>query len=251
MKHGFDFPANSPNDGASFSQAPHTVQRVGSSSTGFTQVHVSGLPADCEDDAVEAKLRQVLQDAHGRTATLEAKRGVSADGEVTPREADSATTEAEAERQKSASHCEDDVFVSCAVVRNKDTLACKGYCFLAFNTSAQAEAAVQTLNGGVEVAGAQVQAQLSIPKAAKLKPDPAKTKQVELNDLRLRRKRYTGVSKHASYGHEGCSSGRVEGGGNTKTRNSAGRLQGVAGTRDGRPVHDDASKCSSRSGFTA
>lgn len=256
VKHGFDIPATAPailDSKTSFAKAHEEAKQI-SSSTGFTQVHVSGLPTDCEDDAVEAKLRHVLVDARRRAAAVQEVEPEANVDNVPDSVADVEAMPAETEAEGASSLDFADAFVSCAVVRNKDTLACKGYCFLAFTSLAQAEAAVQTLNegvgAGVEVCGAQVEAQLSVPKAAKLKPEPAKAPPKQ-RDLRIGRKRYPAVSKHAQYGHENVSSGRDSGGGNTKTRNSAGRLQGVAGTRDGRPVDDDASKCSTRSGFSA
>ncbi|CAE8686665.1 unnamed protein product, partial [Polarella glacialis] len=264
--HSMDVPSSSHPMGALLNISTSYEEEAKRLAT--TKVHVSGLPADCEDDAVEAKLRQVLQDCVRRAAAAEAEFAASAnqvadsvaDVEVLPEEADSATkaeaeaeVEAEADADMITESPDDDaeVFVSCAVVRNKDTLVCKGYCFLAFTSLVQAEEAVEFLNGGVEVAGVQVSAQLSFPKAAKTKQEKVVPQEEELHDLRLRRKRYQGTGKHAQYGHEAASSGTVEGGGNTKTRNSIGRLQGIAGTRDGRPVLLDDSKCSSRSGFRA
>lgn len=98
-------------------------------------------------------------------------------------------------------------FLTCTVLRNKETGACKGYCFLAFSSRSAAEAAMHTLNAGVEVAGAKVKAQISQPKERQAKPKDAGE---DLHDLRLRRQRYQPPSKHAIRGHATCSDKSVK-----------------------------------------
>lgn len=239
-------------------------------SAGFTQVHVSGLPEDCDDDAVEERLTRILLEyrmlvsegdaAHPADAAdaADAAAAAPAEGERDNAVEDASETlqalHAEVAVTAEVPHAQHDAtisasfdvaFVSCSVVRNKQTLACKGYCFLGFASREEALAAVECLNRGVEVAGCQVRAQLSAPKVGK-KPE---NEEEHISDLRLRRKRYGGISKHAGHGHQSASSGRNSAGENTKTRNASGRLQVAAGTRDGRVVKTDDSKCSSRSGI--
>jgi len=257
-------------------------------SAGFTQVHVSGLPPDCEDDAVEAKIRQVLSDSCQRSeeiaaaaaAAAEAQRDTGAeDGDASaPPEAsptpsgpgaedgdassppEASPTPSEPEWAIDSGEAPNDVgsnfraallTMTCSVVRNKDTLECKGYCFVGFETLLAAEEAVWILNEhGVEVAGGEVKAQLSQPKDAKIK-QPKTKPEPELHDLRIRRQRYAAISKRAMYGHLTQSSGNDEGGTANLKRNQAGRISGVAGTRTGKLAEYEDSKCSSRSGFTA
>jgi len=237
-------------------------------SAGFTQVHVSGLPPDCEDDAVEAKVRQVLSDSCQRSeeiaaaaaAAAEAQRDTGAeDGDAsappeaspTPSEPEWAIDSGEAPKDVGSNFRAALLTMTCSVVRNKDTLECKGYCFVGFETLLAAEEAVWILNEhGVEVAGGEVKAQLSQPKDAKIK-QPKTKPEPELHDLRIRRQRYAAISKRAMYGHLTQSSGNDEGGAANLKRNQAGRISGVAGTRTGKLAEYEDSKCSSRSGFRA
>jgi len=276
--HGVSLP-ESPESLAILDEGAHmreqnsqSVSQEQAPSIGFTQVHVSGLPADCDDETVETKLRQALLDSRRRRAAAAADEATKVVGtcEVAEPEACDAAAEegkdlstgtgsmlATADAAAEAGEASDDladagegIFISCAVVRHKDTLACKGYCFLSFKTLPDAEEAVQCLNEGVEVAGMEVKAQLSQPKASKTKQPKAQAEQ-ELHDLRIGRRRYQCVSKRAQYGHLTVSSGRDEGGSATLRRNAHGRISGVAGTRGGKEVQFDDSKCSSRSGFRA
>lgn len=89
-------------------------------------------------------------------------------------------------------------FVSCVVVRNKDTFECKGYCFLTFLTGDEALASMKQLNAGVQVAGCVLQAQLSKPKERKA---PQVDPREHLSNLNIRRARYPAVGKRAQYGH--------------------------------------------------
>jgi len=131
-------------------------------------------------------------------------------------------------------------FISCTVVRNKDTGACKGYCFLGFTLKEVATEAMEILNQGVEVAGRPVMAQVSQPKERH-----AQKKEEELGDMRLRRQRFegSGCSKKKFLGHFSCSD---------KTKTVATRTGAVAeivGTRGKVNMHlfDDL-KPSSRHG---
>eukprot|EP00929_Paragymnodinium_shiwhaense_P046688 TRINITY_DN23759_c0_g1_i1.p1 TRINITY_DN23759_c0_g1~~TRINITY_DN23759_c0_g1_i1.p1 ORF type:complete len:308 (+),score=112.97 TRINITY_DN23759_c0_g1_i1:51-974(+) len=261
---------------------------------GFLQVHVSGLPADCEDAEVETQLRQVIagtrrpcqrspatqpeaaaeeaapaeppeeasakddtsssavaaasaeaaaaataaagsaqmaesktcgEDAQGEEEAADAEQKEEADASAAP----DAEVEAPAgnEDEVEAELREAAAFVSCVVVRHKDTAECKGYCFLTFLTGEEAEAAIVLLNaeGGVEILGQPVQAQLSVPKDRK-----KQTKEEELNDLRCRRQRYQAVGKKAQHGHfcNGAGPGR----------NEAGRVTGITGTRGGNQLKE-------------
>jgi len=70
---------------------------------------------------------------------------------------------------------ETSALISVAVVRDKKTGCCKGFCFVDFVSVVDAEAAVALLNvEGVRVAGCPVQAQLSKPKGDRrlVAPDP-------------------------------------------------------------------------------
>eukprot|EP00928_Gymnodinium_smaydae_P072771 TRINITY_DN56071_c1_g1_i1.p1 TRINITY_DN56071_c1_g1~~TRINITY_DN56071_c1_g1_i1.p1 ORF type:complete len:325 (+),score=93.88 TRINITY_DN56071_c1_g1_i1:76-1050(+) len=312
---------------------------------GFTQVHVSGLPADCEDAVVEAALRRVVVAATRRRsagfpATEDASREVAesapADGvlagddaagaasaevtesapgaskvaeieasEVVPEQAEALAEDAakedstveespagaeepvpQAAEGESAARREDAVpaadavgqadqtgvagttsrsvdgegenvfdddalaeaFVSCVVVRQKDTGACKGYCFLTFASGSEADAALPVLDGA-EFQGVQLQAQPSRPKERHARPsDPVE----QLNDLRCRRQRYQAVSKRAQYGHLSVSgqtrSDKTLDGGHA-ARNEKGRLTGVSGTRGGKTKVLDEKSCKRNSGF--
>lgn len=178
---------------------------------GYVQVHVSGLPPECGEDAeVEAALQRALSDLSPSSVAADDREAVHA------------------------------AFLSCAVVRSKDTGECKGYCFLTFEVAAQAEAAIRVLNAGVEVAGAEVRAQLSRPKERHTKTvRPAE----DLHDLRIHRQRYAGASKKKQHGHLSCSNKS-----STVTR-WTGEINAAAGTRGGKPLVLDDSKSSSRSGF--
>merc|ERR1712151_955971 len=92
-------------------------------------------------------------------------------------------------------------FLSCVVVRNKDTGACKGYCFLTFSSECEAAEAVVALSSDVEVAGCIVQVQPSRPKPKSVKEGPKE----DLHDLRIRRQRFQPVSLQAQRGHATCS----------------------------------------------
>jgi len=264
-RHGVDFAEEMPmlaDQAIEYYNGRETGPKL-PQSTGFTQVHVSGLPEECDDDEVADKLRYVLEtkrrqhleevalqaDTLGETADdvdVDGSEAVDKDP-TTELEAatESATTELEAATDSEI--CTDtpdeivplEVFATCTVVRNKDTLVCKGYCFLAFATLAEAKAAVNFLNDGVEVVGCAIKAQLSQPKDFKLKHVPVAAKGPELSDLRCRRKCYEGVGKKAAYGHFAQSTGTDEGGGRTQTRNSIGRINsGVGGTRNGGDGYD-------------
>jgi len=221
----------SPYKGSSgtVSRAPMDLQ--------LTQVHVSGLPVDCDDAEVEAALRRALvtrpvnEDARLAAAVAALRVAEAAEG---PTQEDDGELRA------------DEAFISCAVVRQKDSLQCKGYCFLTFENQARAEEAILTLNAGVEVAGSAVVAQLSQPKQRHGKPKDAVARGGQGDhDLRLRRKRYQPASKHAIYGHATCSDKS-----STVVR-TTGRVNYVGGTRGGKALILDDGRCSSRSGFVA
>jgi hypothetical protein len=131
-------------------------------------------------------------------------------------------------------------FVSCAVVRSKDTLECKGYCFLTFENLAKAEAALELLNAEVpvNVCGREVQAQLSRPKERR--GGASAQKEEHMSDLRLRRALYQAVSKKAQYGHFDATAQKLadEAKGGSCARNSAGRKVGITGTRGGYQLKD-------------
>lgn len=298
--------------------------------TGFTHLHVSGLPPDCDDAAVEAELRCALckekrkkQDADAsppvnireadHSAEKEAAVGESASEEHQrlekaavvegmPLEKDAAkdqheavadATEEPAEVVKPATlHSQaseeavctvaadaalvsalaactldadrireeavvaeqeeeleetEDPFTTCTVVRNKDTNACKGYCFLGFKTFVDAEKAMHILNAGVTVADSQIKAQISQPKERHAK---AKDPTEDIGDLRLRRQRFqaNGASKKKKMGHVTCSdkTARIV----TSGRQHAGQINAVSGTRGGKIYSEDL-KMSSRSGFAS
>mmetsp|Transcript_95933 Transcript_95933/g.213507 ORF Transcript_95933/g.213507 Transcript_95933/m.213507 type:complete len:173 (-) Transcript_95933:112-630(-) len=131
-------------------------------SSGYAQVHVSGLDADCDDAEVDATLRRIIAGT---------RQGLSENGVA-----------AEVESEIAGELKEAAAFISCAVVRNKNTGNCKGYCFVAFASSAEAEAAIALLNvEGTEVAGSRVTAQLSMAKA---RPVKARNPAEELEDIR-------------------------------------------------------------------
>lgn len=230
----------------------------------FLQVHVSGLPLVCSDEEVEGTLRRVV--AGVPVATPQSVAGVS---EVGPDGSREPTADAQVADQAAVAEAgvvapeapetpvlddggveeslavdEDELkvlaaFVSCVVVRNKDTQECKGYCFLTFETAEQAEAAIAVLNAGVEIAGERVSAQLSKPKERHAKPkDPSQ----EIGDLRLRRARYQCVGKKAQYGHYDPECGQKKVNHDRPERNSAGRENVIAGTRGGKPLVLDEGK---------
>jgi len=265
-------------------------------SSGFRHLHVSGLPAECEDAEVEAALRSALlrpnrpagkeaspaeepasDGAEAPAGGDESKAADATDAsqptekaEVAEARADDAsapndsTSEAkasggyvaedppaaqtetapdaaeEAAEASAEEEEEEDPFVTCTVVRNKDTGACKGYCFLGFPSLADAEKAKEVINKGTIVAGSQVTAEVSQPKERHAKPkDPDEI----ATDLRLRRCRYNMGSKKKRHGHVTCSD---------KSKNIAtktGAINALVGTRgEKQPVFDDA-KVSSKSGF--
>mmetsp|Transcript_3531 Transcript_3531/g.9486 ORF Transcript_3531/g.9486 Transcript_3531/m.9486 type:complete len:499 (+) Transcript_3531:140-1636(+) len=140
-----------------------------------------------------------------------------------------------------------EAFVTCNVVRSKDTWECKGYCFLMFDDPFKAEEAILLLNAGVDFAGEWLEAQLSQPKQrhGKNKEAVQLAKERNEHDLRLRRQRYHGVSKHASMGHTTCSDSKATITGRT------GKVNGIGGTRGGKPLVLDDGRLSSRSGFVA
>jgi RNA recognition motif-containing protein len=148
---------------------------------------------------------------------------------------DQEVTEGEAERANVESP-----FVNCTVVRNKDTNSCKGYCFLSFESLVAAQRAMEVLNTGVTIAGAQIQAQISQPKERHAKP---KDQTENITDLRLRRQRYQCASTKKIRGHVSCSDTKAT------IATKTGRVNAVGGTRGGtQQVFEDA-KMSSRSGF--
>lgn len=262
---------------------PSCVKPEEPPSTGFTLVHVSGLPADCEDDAVESKLRYALLDGRRRqqqaaeaAVAVAAAAAPASDKSAAPAPSaleklaalaeDVAAEEdrpkvaeepCEAEGDEAANElpkveAEENPFEVCAVVRDKDNLGiCKGYCFLSFKFLSEAEAAVPLLNEAVEVAGCVIKAQLSKPKGLKVKPPPKSSKPApEQHDLRIHRRRFKAVGTKASHGHV-SSSGHNEDGSQNVTRNDRGRINDVCGTRTGKMPTTDETKMSSRSGFNA
>lgn len=200
----------------------------------FVQVHVSGLPHVCSDSDVEAELRRAVigapvvtsQSAPGYLAVEscdieEPTADAQAAGSPVVVEAVAADLAAAADPvtiplADGASACEglptvsdggedspiaDEelrllaAFVTCVVVRNKDTQECKGYCFLTFETASEAERAIDVLNSGVDIVGARVSAQISLPKERHAKPkDPSQ----DIGDLRLRRARYQCLARKLS-----------------------------------------------------
>lgn len=247
----------------------------------FVQVHVSGLPHVCSDSDVEAELRRAVigapvvtsQSAPGYLAVEscdieEPTADAQAAGSPVVVEAVAADLAAAADPvtiplADGASACEglptvsdggedspiaDEelrllaAFVTCVVVRNKDTQECKGYCFLTFETASEAERAIDVLNSGVDIVGARVSAQISLPKERHAKPkDPSQ----DIGDLRLRRARYACVGKKAQYGHLDPSNGQKKytpQEAERPDRNSAGRQNLLAGTRGGKPLVLDEGK---------
>lgn len=257
----------------------------------FTQIHISGLPTDCEDAEVESALRRLCAFArHG--ANAERSGNGSADEipevqkhnqhpaeenernpcndrvEEVPDEHHAGNGCAEIEERtgdldqhQSEVECEAacreqaeaeilgdpedeeeylDGFCGCVVVRDKHTYQCKGYCFLTVVASEEADHIIRILNDGSEICGAKVTAQVAKPKDRGGKPE----KEVELPDLRVRRKRYAATGcKKAQMGHMSCSDKSK-----TMTK-TTGRVDNVAGTRGGKTLVLDEGKYSSRSGF--
>lgn len=154
------------------------------------------------------------------------------------------------EEEPAAEEATDDVldaepFVSCTVMRNKETNACKGYCFLGFSSMFMAEIAMEIINAGVKVSGCPLTAQISEPKD-RFK----KATEEDLHDLRIRRNRYQVGSKKKQHGHVTCSDTKA-----TITV-STGRINAAAGTRGGKVGHNnnrlevfENDKKSSMSGF--
>lgn len=136
--------------------------------SGFTQVHVTGIPVDADDEAIDATFEMALVNR------------------------------------------EEMGWCDTRVMRDNNTGACRGYCFLSFLSLAQAEAAVSVVNdGGTHMAGSLLTAQLSAPK----KQGNAKPKgvQEDLHDLQRRRKTYQSQPKHPVGRSHCCSDkGRIQ-----------------------------------------
>eukprot|EP00933_Yihiella_yeosuensis_P053182 TRINITY_DN51360_c0_g1_i1.p1 TRINITY_DN51360_c0_g1~~TRINITY_DN51360_c0_g1_i1.p1 ORF type:complete len:204 (-),score=42.23 TRINITY_DN51360_c0_g1_i1:102-668(-) len=181
-----------------------------SSGSGFTNVHVRGLPEDCDDGDVDEALRRIL-------------------------------TERRKQDGSSGAEEDDDRLVACNVVRDKVSFKCKGYCFLSFNARDEADFAIKVLNegGGVEIFGCQLQAQISQPKE---RHAPKKDPYEDLKDLRLHRQRYQVGCKKAQMGNVTCSDK------SKRVTKGTGSTSQITGTR-GQKIVDDTAKCSSRSGF--
>jgi len=139
---------------------------------------------------------------------------------------------------------QDEPFVTCVVVRNKETFACKGYCFLGFPSSESAEKAMMVLNSGVIVCGSTVQAQVSQPKDRF-----AKKTEEDDHDLRLRRQRYQVGSKKKQHGHVTCSRNTITGKVNVTIATNTGAMNAVVGTRGGKLEVFENDKKSTLSGF--
>merc|ERR1712039_696700 len=107
VKHGYDF------DDTLQAITSHPMQScqekwvkpVAPSTSGFTQVHVSGLPADVEDYAVEEKLRRVLCERRKRDA---AKDNVDSPPEVPDVNADDVFARVMAMQQAEADDKDED-----------------------------------------------------------------------------------------------------------------------------------------------
>eukprot|EP00747_Dinoflagellata_sp_TGD_P165719 gnl/TRDRNA2_/TRDRNA2_187413_c0_seq1.p1 gnl/TRDRNA2_/TRDRNA2_187413_c0~~gnl/TRDRNA2_/TRDRNA2_187413_c0_seq1.p1 ORF type:complete len:208 (+),score=30.42 gnl/TRDRNA2_/TRDRNA2_187413_c0_seq1:43-624(+) len=182
----------------------------------FTQVHVSGLPADCGEDADVEKALQ-------RSMPLATAEDTSAPMSPAAPMSDVEVEAADASEQPSAT--EDARYAAnilqCVVVRNKETGECKGYCFLSFQSTAEAEIAMNALNAGVTVAGCEVKAALSKPKE-RPKTAERRTGQEDDRDLPLHRKRYSPAGKHDNL--HTCSD-------KSKLRTQNGKMAGPGGTR--------------------
>jgi RNA recognition motif-containing protein len=191
---------------------------------------------------VDADPRRDLEvQADEKTSGIVSEGTVPADTrDREPADATGSDTEAaQEEPEEDAAGAEDELalleaMVSCTVVRHKETFECKGYCFLTFASPEEAQAAILALNGASAPRAPELSAQISQPKE---RFAPKKDPYEHLNDLRIRRQRYPGLSKKAQYGHfnnPGARKVDADGGeSGPPKRNAAGRLTGVSGTRSG------------------
>lgn len=181
--------------------------------------------------AVVAAAAEVPEDASTAEPAVEATESKSEDSPAKDGSGGYPVADAATDPQPEAVEAVDDLavdelvgpFASFTVVRNKDTLECKGYCFLGFTSPEAAGRAMETINVGAEVGGCVVKAQISVQKQRHAKP-----KEEELGDLRLRRQRYANYgSKKQQLGHVTCSDPTK------KAMSVTGKIGTVHGTRGG------------------
>lgn len=142
--------------------------------SGFSKVHVSGLPLVLVDEAVSTELSLLLSCAEDADAGAASS---SADPPLPP-------------------------FVDCVVVRDKDTGLGRGFVFLLFLAKEQAEDAVSVLNakvaGGATVLGAKISAELSRPKPRLDKRGTKKGKKEDRSEhMHFRKARGKATRKYA------------------------------------------------------
>jgi len=178
-----------------------------------------------------APAAEVPEDAPGAEPAVEVTRSESDDSPGKDASGGYPVADAATDPQPEAVEAVDDLaaddgvlpFSSFTVVRNKDTLECKGYCFLGFTSPEAANRAMEKINAGAEVGGCVVKAQISVQKERHAKP-----KEEELGDLRLRRQRYANYgSKKQQLGHVTCSDPTK------KAMSVTGKINTVHGTRGG------------------